>query len=59
MNASTTSIVVYRSKWQEQADDFYFNHPEYIAGGVFGLVIIVLIAAIVDSIKRRNRNRRW
>ena len=36
------NVVVYNSRWQQEADTFWFEHPTYLLIGIGVLVLIFL-----------------
>lgn len=55
---NTEQVIVYRSKWEAERDQFFFDNPEYIlymAGIMLGVVGLIVI---VDKIKRKFGIRR-
>lgn len=49
---NSEQVIVYRSKWESERDQFFFNNPEYILYIAGGCLAIVLLVVVVDKIKK-------
>lgn len=46
-------VVIYRSQFEAQQDQFWFNHPEIIVYGLPIVITLIVIAFIWDNRRKR------
>jgi hypothetical protein len=51
-------VIVYRSKWEAEMDQFFFDNPEYILYFAGGCVLLVILIVAVDKLKKSMGIRR-
>jgi len=57
---NSEQVIVYRSKWEAERDQFFFDNPEYILYFIGGAIALTVLIVAVDKLKkffgiRRNR----
>lgn len=57
---NSEQVIVYRSKWEAERDQFFFENPEYILYFIGGSILLAILIVVVDRLKkyfgiRRNR----
>ncbi len=57
---NSEQVIVYRSKWEAERDQFFFENPEYILYFIGGTIALAVLIVAVDKLKkffgiRRNR----
>ena len=57
---NSEQVIVYRSKWEAERDQFFFENPEYILYFIGGAIALAVLIVAVDKLKkffgiRRNR----
>ena len=57
---NSEQVIVYRSKWEAERDQFFFDNPEYILYFIGGAIALAVLIVAVDKLKkffgvRRNR----
>jgi hypothetical protein len=58
---NSEQVIVYRSKWEAERDQFFFENPEYILYFIGGSILLAVTIIAVDKLKRFfgiRRNRR-
>lgn len=43
------SVVVYRSRFEQTMDEFWYDHPEWVIGIAVSIFVLVLIMAILSK----------
>lgn len=56
---NSEQVIIYRSKWEAERDQFFFENPEYILYFIGGAILLAVIILIVDKMKRFFGIRRW
>lgn len=49
---NSEQVIIYRSKWEAERDQFFFENPEYILYFIGGAILLAVIILIVDKMKR-------
>lgn len=49
---NSEQVIVYRSKWEAERDEFFFNNPEYILYFIGGAIAVVGMIILVDKIRK-------
>jgi hypothetical protein len=45
-------VIVYRSKWEAERDQFFFDNPEYILYFIGGAIVLAVLIVVVDKLKK-------
>lgn len=49
---NSEQVIVYRSKWEAERDQFFFDNPEYILYVIGGAAALVILIVLVDKLKK-------
>lgn len=49
---NSEQVIVYRSKWEAERDQFFFDNPEYILYFIGGAIALVVLIVVVDKLKK-------
>jgi hypothetical protein len=52
------SIVVYRSRWEQERDEYFYNNPEIVLYFIAGVIVTLLLAYVASLIYDAWRRRR-
>lgn len=58
MNDNTQSIIIYRSRAEQERDEFLQEHPEIFLG-VFGVIFLVVLFGVGQGIYRNWQSKRF
>lgn len=58
MDNHTQSIIIYRSRAEQERDEFLQEHPEIFLG-VFGVIFLVVLFGVGQGIYRNWRSKRF
>lgn len=56
---TTEQVIIYRSKWEAERDQFFYNNPEYILYFVVGALLLAGFIVVVDKIRNWTGIRRY
>ncbi len=48
---NTEQVIIYRSKWEAERDQFFFDNPEYIVYFIAGSVMLIGFLVAVDKLR--------
>lgn len=56
---NSEQVIVYRSKWEAERDQFFFDNPEYILYFIGGAIVLAVSIVAVDRLKKFFGIRRF